>query len=543
MTWGTKCYFFYGDEYMEKNEANLIEGNSVEFAWIKTGNWSDLIKELYMTNIEKNNQVNAGFIKSNGDLFLFSDDEYVRYSGNNHNAIDSGYPKSIQSNSESLGNSGWTQVDGAMRFDNKNYFFNMATNTYVVTGARNNQKDIAANWGVVRNNITEGHVDSAYVEDGKLFLTSGDEYVRYTLSGNTVPDLVDSGYPKTFEMPSLDSVWAAVAIDHGESYFTYIISSDSFIRYERTSDGIFENAAHVEGYIPELLEDMGFSLTGDNAEFATYNKLSAYGAAYHNGILYLCTAGISLQCDMDSKTITKVNFGSNFFHTAYVNSSNVLRKTTSSQWGATLDVVDENGNDYFYVFTGSKYNVYNSIPSNFNNISWSNSSAQTISSTFGISKIDAAYHKDNQTYLFSSAGYFVLANGKELSDDLDDMEYIFGNWGNVPYDLTSGMDAALYNSDENILYFFKEGQYIAYDTSDANGVVPYLMDEVDYKLIRLTTSTAYKLNEALFMEDGVENLLKLETQSIDELPSFSWDSSSASQIRVTDQISAIAISS
>ncbi|HEY3608789.1 MAG TPA: hemopexin repeat-containing protein [Pseudonocardiaceae bacterium] len=47
-----------------------------------------------------------------------------------------------------------------------------------------------------------GAVDAAYVADGKLFLVSGDEFVRYTLAdGASIPDYIDVGYPKKPAQP------------------------------------------------------------------------------------------------------------------------------------------------------------------------------------------------------------------------------------------------------------------------------------------------------------------------------------------------------
>ena len=58
------------------------------------------------------------------------------------------------------------------------------------------------NLGRIPTAITRtGRVDAAYVAGDKLYLTSGSEFVRYTLTGGTVPDVIDAGYPKRLAKP------------------------------------------------------------------------------------------------------------------------------------------------------------------------------------------------------------------------------------------------------------------------------------------------------------------------------------------------------
>ena len=135
--------------------------------------------------------------------------------------------------------------------------------------------------------------------------------------------------------------------------------------------------------------------------------------------------------------------------------------------------------------------------------------------------INAAYysHEVGKTYLFSGASYFKLDAGAE-PDNLPIPKPIKGNWGNLPAKVKYGFDAALEvkpagaNDGELELFLFKDDFY--FKLTDAR---PFETEEAKYDIIRLTTSTGYKLNQILFF-GGIKRLLSLESQMIDEVPRF-----------------------
>src|SRR5690606_37512869 len=80
------------------------------------------------------------------------------------------------------------------------------------------------------------------------------------------------------------------------------------------------------------------------------------------------------------------------------------------------------------------------------------------------------------------------------------------------------------------LYLFREGAYLAYP-NDVPDVRPYEFAMLPRELIRLTTSTAYKLNQRL-LAGGIPALLTPETQETNELPAFSLDRSDPTTVMV-----------
>ena len=462
--------------------------------------------------IAETGRVDAAFVDS-GKTYLFSGDEYLVYSGN-YDLADEGCPKPIRTNDQ--GFPAWDKIDAVFKGnDHKIYFFDNDAQYFVESGKLGERKPTRERWGIVRNNFNEtGIVDSAYVNGNHLFLTSVNQFIRYTLAGNNEPgEWVDEGYPKTFSLPGVTRIYAAFIYNET----TYLIGENRFLKFTKVGDDIFGKGKMVNGKLGALLEDMGFAHVP-----LAYYYLPVQGAYVYKQFLYISALGQILYCSLEPQWIIPLPISSNYFQFAYVNEAGVLQKVISSPYDATLVAGGK-----FYLFKGDEYIESEKIPETVNDINWKN--PQKIASKWGISKIDAAFTLDDQVYLFSNDRYFKLENQNEL-DNLTDFKYIQGNWGNLPYELRSGFDAAL--NRENDLFFFKDNQYVKYENiTDDKSVRPYDIADVKYKIIRLTTSTAYKLNQILFA-GGVPSLLNLSTQETDELPAFSTQVSTATTIKV-----------
>jgi hypothetical protein len=91
-------------------------------------------------------------------------------------------------------------LGGVVRFDNVGKVF------VVLAARQDDQPRQTTSLGVIPTAITRnGRVDEAYLVEGEdqdyLYLTSGNEFVRYTVTGSTVPDFIDAGYPKKLTRP------------------------------------------------------------------------------------------------------------------------------------------------------------------------------------------------------------------------------------------------------------------------------------------------------------------------------------------------------
>jgi hypothetical protein len=150
---------------------------------------------------------------------------------------------------------------------------------------------------------------------------------------------------------------------------------------------------------------------------------------------------------------------------------------------------------------------------------------ERIKEKFTIDRVDAAYGFIDENLvqkfcLFSASSYaiYLQTNTGFTFTKSDYPRRIRGNWGRLAGVFNERIDAALSTTVDNkeTLYLFSGSQYTEYDRRDE---FPYEIDTIDYKIIRLTSNTAQKLNQRLFA-GGIDALLDLSTQKEDELPGF-----------------------
>lgn len=167
--------------------------------------------------LQANNRVDAGFVLQRGAdavTLLFCDDQYVRYSGATEGFVDEGYPKRIARLAEVEGTAALPApflpgVRGAFAGrDGALHFFTQATSPveaqqYVSTAELSAVRAPKAKWGIVENRLFDDNfVDAALTPaGGKLFLFSGDQYVRYS---DSHAEFVDETYPR-----KVSTSWAA----------------------------------------------------------------------------------------------------------------------------------------------------------------------------------------------------------------------------------------------------------------------------------------------------------------------------------------------
>ncbi|GAA0994539.1 hypothetical protein GCM10009555_087220 [Acrocarpospora macrocephala] len=140
-------------------------------------------------------RVDAVLVRRN-QLFVFFGEHYLRYSAENR--ADEGYPKRLADNEDGLPR--WQRMGAAVNYRNTPYYFDNSDGSYVVQGSGGLERPQSSReLGRIPTAITRtGSVDAAYLSNGHLYLTSGEEYVRYTIGGDgVIPDAIDGGYPKS----------------------------------------------------------------------------------------------------------------------------------------------------------------------------------------------------------------------------------------------------------------------------------------------------------------------------------------------------------
>lgn len=144
--------------------------------------------------------VDAALLREDGALFLFSGDQYLRYSGADRVHVDESYPRKIATSyaaeigAAALAEVLYQGVDAALRIDGTTFYF--AGDRYVGTDQPDVDHPLVARWGLVDNRIqSERALDAAFVApSGRLYLFAGPQYSVYSGAGRQV---VEEEYPRT----------------------------------------------------------------------------------------------------------------------------------------------------------------------------------------------------------------------------------------------------------------------------------------------------------------------------------------------------------
>ena len=182
-------YLFSGDEYIRYSDVG--DGRDSGYPRRIKGPWVG-IPASFQSDIDA-----ALWRESNGKIYLFKGDQYVRLEGSNA-TMDAGYPKPIAGNWPGLPASFTSGIDAAFwrESNGKIYFFK--GNQYVRFSAvadgvdPGTRKSIAGNWAGLPASFTGG-IDAALMrrDNHKIYFFRGTRYVR--IDGET--SAMDAGYP------------------------------------------------------------------------------------------------------------------------------------------------------------------------------------------------------------------------------------------------------------------------------------------------------------------------------------------------------------
>ena len=178
-------YFFGGNQFAGPTGAL----DDIKAQWARVRN-----------NIERVGVVDAAMVDGSGRMYLFSGDQYYRYSSPDQTFVDETYPRRLAGNWAQEG-TGYVLPDAfasgisaALRTTAGNVVFFSGQSYARVDTAPATPRSNSQDWGVVRNVIqSQNVVSAAYVDPaGKTYVFGGDQFVRYT---GTAYDFVDEGFP------------------------------------------------------------------------------------------------------------------------------------------------------------------------------------------------------------------------------------------------------------------------------------------------------------------------------------------------------------
>lgn len=193
-----KTYFFSDENFVIYEEGQLVQGvTPVNARWGRTDN-----------NITNNQKIDAAFVFGK-NTYLFSGDQYVRYSDVDYEFIDKEYPKPILENLRKEAGFGNLpdnfeetlkerfEKNGALDeviSDGVDLYIFTGNDMHVFASEATHERG-AKQLGKIQDNLRDGGgIDAALLTSkGHSLLFSGDQYYRY--SGRDYSSM-DEGYPK-----------------------------------------------------------------------------------------------------------------------------------------------------------------------------------------------------------------------------------------------------------------------------------------------------------------------------------------------------------
>lgn len=205
-----------------------------------------------MTNrILERNKIDAAYVNAQGQMMLLAGDQVFKYSDPDFDIVDEGYPRKIRDVASEMGFGSIDPIftydlDAVLRAGAAGTIYLFKGQQYLGSDQPSTQKQIAADWGKVRNNFvpvgtdTNMSLDAAFVSpNGMTYLFKGNQFIRYT---NFSQALADEGYPLPIEdnWGNLPAQYEA-GIDGGFVFEgkTYLLSNgqspadSEYVRYSR----------------------------------------------------------------------------------------------------------------------------------------------------------------------------------------------------------------------------------------------------------------------------------------------------------------------
>ncbi|MZP30517.1 hypothetical protein GTO91_12410 [Heliobacterium undosum] len=186
----------------------------------------------------------ASAVLPNGKTYVTFANLYVRYSDSSANQFDAGYPKPIRGNWGALPESFNQGFDSMVVLPNGKIYVTKGSQ-YVRYSDNNASKvddgyplPIRGHWGNLPDSFNQGFDAAVVLPNGKIYVTTGSQYVRYS---DKTADTVDEGYPL-----SIKGHWGNLPDSFDQSFDTavvlpnkkiYVTKGSQYVRYSDNSAG------------------------------------------------------------------------------------------------------------------------------------------------------------------------------------------------------------------------------------------------------------------------------------------------------------------
>ncbi len=402
---------------------------------------------LVKNNILNNSKVDAAFVGLDGNTYLFSGDQYVRYSGDNYEQVDEGYPRIISEDWEGL-----TKVDAAFVLDGKTYLYEKVDNDqqkYVRYSTKDYSvpdedypMDSADNWlNLPYNLVEEGYqfanIDAVFNDkSGKTYLFKGDKFVMY-----------ENNHRWWSEPEQINTKWDSIPFESVDAAFTgtdgktYIFAGDQYIRYSS------ENYSKVDDRYPSNIKSYWGNIKNNiyetgkvDAALVVESREEIDGVDEINKHTYLFSGNQFFRYRGDQYNEAEAGYPK-YIHTSLKEEPRFKELTKVFDSGIDAAFADYRN---VYLFKDKSYHVVADTPDHtYENL--------------GFNKVDCAFVEEGTLYL-------------EEENQWNRYSSIEGNTGwkksalpnvlqEVPNDFKKGIDAVLMGTDKNT-YIFKDHEVL-----------------------------------------------------------------------------------
>ena len=446
------------------NAANIVQRH-----WqLKDRQWGRTNNEFKQVK-----QVDAAFTDAAGHSYLFSDDQFVRYS-QELTQIDADYPKSIkrdwqdEGHTQVLNESFNCHLDAAFHgTDNKTYLFH---DQHFIRSDQADKTEKTFNnkafWGKVKHTLnTDLGIDGCYQTAGKVFVLSGDQVFAYRDCLENEQLEIMLGYPQPIrdhietqlsddaKLPSqfVNGV-DAVMYGHDQQLHLY---KDKYTVSINLSDGSISPLAEINQLWGKIKAPLEANMGTVDAAFAGLDgRIYLFiGDSYYrySGSEYAeADSGFPREIAKDWGGLTDIN--ASFIHDG------------KSYVFGTGEVEDDNGavtiGKAYVRYSTSDYSEpdlgYPKLQTESEQQWWN--FPQSFATSF--TEVDAVFNApDKKSYLFSGQQYICFDH---ISRWWSEPKSISENWPDLPF---SSIDAAFCGKDGKT-YFFRGDEYVRF--SDVN---------------------------------------------------------------------------
>ncbi len=235
-----------------KNLANTNPAKAIENA--------DSYEYFAETTLPMNYQFDSAARLPNGKTYVTLGNIYIRYSDSNASTIDSGYPLPLQVNWGNLPTAFAEGFDSMSALANGKIYVTKGNQYIRYSDSSASTIDsgyplaIQGNWGSLPATFNAGFDSMTVLPNGKIYVTKGAQYVRYSDSNAST---VDPGYPLQIAghwgntPASFNSGFDSMCVLGNNK--TYVTSDAEYIRY---SDN---NASTIDsGYPLQIADNWGY---------------------------------------------------------------------------------------------------------------------------------------------------------------------------------------------------------------------------------------------------------------------------------------------